>query len=666
MATEIYTGRWTNRSYGSVYGDTYTLSPREGAYLTAGVATFVTIVIAQLWKIVLYTLFYLRNSSKRKDGLFHQRQVVFRNSNSPASVLWLSILQAQAWHGKVKSAILRCTPWILITLVYIFGAATASVFSPRMVDAAGPERLLQNHTCSRTSFDATASRQQQAKVVDQLSSVRVLAAANYARQCYGQNSSGVSTCDAFPQSQLSWNGDNDVSCPFAEEMCLRGDSSVYQMLTAKLDSHADLGINAPVEERLKLQKRTTCAPITQEGYYQLADGSQVFGNGSSMANDTFYEYFYGVPTGTGGNYTFRYNTHTRTDEIGYVVSIILAHAGLTHPSWLPIDPLNRTDADVSLVMISFNGIFMQEPCDDPIFAAHNRVNEIAYLTDNYVGIIGCAEQYMLCDAAGGGTCSPWMGQYQLADYVDADVLGLNDAQKSTAVRIIWATDVSAVVMAASQTGRPLEASNTLFQLMQAPLPSNQWQIEVAGWFNTGLAAVQQGIREMVVGLPTPVNGTVQQQFNDPKSCNSQLTRETQGTKSFSVLGLGLTFGIGLLVMLASISIEPGVRYVRTFRGSPAPELNSWLLNDKLHLHRIACSAHGLGNWSRLGKTIPTTEREDEWVDWRDAKQLSQALSEAGDSGTDADQGGQDVHSDTGVALTAWSQTYTQVGAHERV
>lgn len=99
----------------------------------------------------------------------------------------------------------------------------------------------------------------------------------------------------------------------------------------------------------------------------------------------------------------------------------------------------------------------------------------------------------------------------------------------------WATLVSLMDAAVIQSGQSLKASDTLLQLQQAPLPSKQWQIEVARWFNTGLAAMQQNIQEVIVGLPTKIEGTVAAPFYAPERCQSQLTRDTQGTVSFSVL-----------------------------------------------------------------------------------------------------------------------------------
>lgn len=54
MSAHIYRGPWINWSHGLIAGATVTLGEREGGLLTAFIATFVTIVGAELWKIICY------------------------------------------------------------------------------------------------------------------------------------------------------------------------------------------------------------------------------------------------------------------------------------------------------------------------------------------------------------------------------------------------------------------------------------------------------------------------------------------------------------------------------------------------------------------------------------------------------------------------------------
>lgn len=51
-----YTGVWTNWSHGRIFGLTLTLSHRNGAFLTAFLALFVTFVGTCFWRITKFAL----------------------------------------------------------------------------------------------------------------------------------------------------------------------------------------------------------------------------------------------------------------------------------------------------------------------------------------------------------------------------------------------------------------------------------------------------------------------------------------------------------------------------------------------------------------------------------------------------------------------------------
>ena len=56
----------------------------------------------------------------------------------------------------------------------------------------------------------------------------------------------------------------------------------------------------------------------------------------------------------------------------------------------------RKDAHVTVLQIEYAGIPFLSAVDDPLFAAHRKVNgwsnDTIYKTDFPVGILGCAEQ----------------------------------------------------------------------------------------------------------------------------------------------------------------------------------------------------------------------------------------------------------------------------------
>lgn len=95
MSAHIYHAFWVNWSNGLIVGATVTLGEREGGLLTAFIATFVTVVGAELWKIICYISHQVRSKSAPQDGLYRQQQVIFRTSPTPAGAAWL--FSQQAW-----------------------------------------------------------------------------------------------------------------------------------------------------------------------------------------------------------------------------------------------------------------------------------------------------------------------------------------------------------------------------------------------------------------------------------------------------------------------------------------------------------------------------------------------------------------------------------------
>lgn len=86
--SSTYTGIWFNWGHGAVTGSTLTLNERNGGLLTAFLAIFVSATGAATWKIMRYSLHQYRARQEYQDGLHHQQQAIFRNSDSPVGASW--------------------------------------------------------------------------------------------------------------------------------------------------------------------------------------------------------------------------------------------------------------------------------------------------------------------------------------------------------------------------------------------------------------------------------------------------------------------------------------------------------------------------------------------------------------------------------------------------
>ena len=307
-STSIYTGVWINWSQGLVLGSTITLSARNGALLTSFIATFITIVGAQLWRILSFFFHQIRVSQAPEDGLYHQHQNVFRNTSAPGAAAWSFLLQGWHWSGRARHALMRSLPWVLFSTSFILLFAVLSILGTSIVTkAAGQDRLLQSSQCgywdvngSRSAdgeFQASASGQAafNAKFLKDSQ-----AAATYDRNCQGASVDALQ-CRAYATSQIRWEG-KVADCPFKDEICLG--NNTYQMDTGFLDSHHHLGINMPAKDRLKYRRVTTCSVLQSEGYAM------------SNKETKLVTWYYG-PTST--NYTFSYSKYALRAKIGYVV-----------------------------------------------------------------------------------------------------------------------------------------------------------------------------------------------------------------------------------------------------------------------------------------------------------------------------------------------------------
>lgn len=298
-STSIYTGYWIDWSNGRVLGSTITLSAVNGAILTSFIATFVALVGTQLWKILCFVFHQIRVTEKPRDGLYHQHQNVLRNVHAPGEASLSFMLQSWHWWGRTRHSLIRSLPWALFSIFYLVVFTILAIFgSSEVTRAAGQERLIRSSQCGywMTDESATRSRSFEVKTLRDLTN-----AAAYARECYGESANALQ-CNTYATPSIRWEGKN-VGCAFKEGMCWR--NHTYQMDTGLIDSHFDLGINTPQQERLKYRRVTTCSVIGEEGYI-------------NDSNDTMVTTWNYGPT-EGSNFTINYNKNSLRSEAAYSV-----------------------------------------------------------------------------------------------------------------------------------------------------------------------------------------------------------------------------------------------------------------------------------------------------------------------------------------------------------
>lgn len=310
-ASYTYLGPWINWSHGAIIGSTITLSERNGELLTAFLAMFVTAAGAACWRTISYALHQHRVRQEYQDGLHHQTQSIFRNTNSSGGASWELARLIWYWRKHAVKPLVRTLPVLALALLNLVLFGLAGIFSSEVTRAAGNETLLRSPNCGMLDLGASQS---DLMVGNNLDLNETLAATTYSRACYSDTPNNLQ-CNQYTQRSLPWKTNRNASCPFDNELCFYGSTSAYEMDSGLLDSHEALGINARTSDRVQLRKLTTCSPIHTKGHLIELN---VTNKNDPLYGDTLAQYAYG-PVGT-LNYTFQYNTHSLLEDNGYALA----------------------------------------------------------------------------------------------------------------------------------------------------------------------------------------------------------------------------------------------------------------------------------------------------------------------------------------------------------
>lgn len=336
MAQEIYIGRWTDWSYGSVLGDRITIPTYYGRYIISFVATFNAWAGTAAWLLVAFTLHQYRTTRQPRDGISHQVQAALRNSTTAFSYKKSIIAISRAWSTTrlLKHLI---GPLILSSLFAVAGILSARV-------ASSGDVLLTGSTCGLVSDEIESDYDAVLVTLVQNSQngVRMTLSNSYAQQCYINpldpervqlSNSDVShlSCEGYAQPALNFTTTQGVECPF-EAACSVPNSNVLRLDTGYLDSHHDLGLNQPPENRVLFRKTTTCSPLFAQGFadnnFNYVKGAEQLGNisvysyGNNPYQPTRFAVLGGLPY---SNATFVYsaNTYEGSQSAYYLMYVII-------------------------------------------------------------------------------------------------------------------------------------------------------------------------------------------------------------------------------------------------------------------------------------------------------------------------------------------------------
>ena len=129
----IYKGFWTNWSHGPIQGATLTLTKDNGGFLSAFLALYVTLVGTSFWRLFCFAAHSLLSAKgEPQDGLYHQRQAIFRNSATGSVGLQYFFQVAWNWRNNARRSWMRVLPLFVLTVVIMVCFSASSILTSKV------------------------------------------------------------------------------------------------------------------------------------------------------------------------------------------------------------------------------------------------------------------------------------------------------------------------------------------------------------------------------------------------------------------------------------------------------------------------------------------------------------------------------------------------------
>ncbi|KAL9079272.1 MAG: hypothetical protein Q9157_001843 [Trypethelium eluteriae] len=653
--TDVHIGHWINWSSGNVRGSTITLTRRDGALLTAFLAIFVSFAGTRIWKLAAFFIHVsLSRRGSSQIGLFHQRQVILRNSRTAESALWNLLRIAGAWRKSKCHAYRHIGPLAIASLISGLAFAAAGVFSAQ-VSSASNEVLVSGKDCAISLSTGVSNEEQLLTIFYPYSTALQQIATQRSQQCSTKNAS-TDSCPTFVKPSLPISVVKDASCPFHQSICQSNNSNLI-IDTGYLNSHYDLGMNSPPSERFAFRQILQCAPLALGEYTRAVNRTLSYDGRihESTPNQQWIQYLYGnYNTISHANFTYQYPVNNPTNKSDTFVSTNFEQAytlSQFHTVWpnstgwdfIPIPELGpegvgKEGIDIMLFFLSANRLLFLQPVDDPWYSAHRgpinytltaegtQGNVVPFwFADNPANVLGCTSQVQFCNPNSlPKGCSPLMsfddltllllrgvGNSSILPYLEEP-----QAQAfTTFVRITVSYGSTINDITGTLGATALTAPRTMTSLGQGPLASNQWQSDVEYWLTTQLAGYQRAVVEAASGPKFPgiePNLLVRPQSDmEHTFCTNQKILSTDFT-SFSALGLILTLVIGTVFIIVSVLLEPVLSWLQRKRNWRRDNyaLMEWWMNDALQLQSIVHEQLGV-TWKREIGQVPVPQPGDQ-------------------------------------------------------
>ncbi|KAL9618307.1 MAG: hypothetical protein Q9160_006957 [Pyrenula sp. 1 TL-2023] len=492
-----------------------------------------------------------------KDGLYHQRQAILRNTLDERTALTNFIRILWSWRRKAHRPFRRIFPLVALSAVVTVGFTVASIFSSKINSAMGSEVLLSSPECGTPSIEMAESSH-------------------------------------LPELSDEYNA-----------------YAAQRAASLRTVTHC-----APLQSK---DYRKTIPSAADETYVQYFYGRMMGHGPDDEANgiNFTYEMRQQPVSELERDQSTSLSPRYRVDS--HLCSILNGTCDPGTSDFIPNEDLAQRDGDVAVIFLSANGICFAEPTDDDLYSAHQRspfnitwgknVPSYVYYADEPATALGCKIQYQICDATSSAerSCSPWGSLHDVNSYTTSPKSRI----KGT---IQWAlrSSISISNVVALLTGSSLTSRYRLFKGIQAALPDNQWQAEVENWHSIGLASMQGGLVDFAAG---PENSAVLEHlWRKPSTAEEKNLCRNQKIKSasyanFSMMWLVIILLLGTIIILLEYNLESLIVWLE-HRRIVKPQSMEWFANDTLQLQRLAHEELGLGDWSGCGGThsVPVTTK----------------------------------------------------------
>lgn len=202
-----------------------------------------------------------------------------------------------AWRRKVNQPFYRIVPLILTVAIFAFTFTVAGILSAKIGSATGEEVLLSSSGCGQLYQYANDSIDAQESTLLPYIAQSLSSSANYVQRCYSDFPDSVD-CQPFIKRKLQRSINRNASCPFKKEICRHQDRNI-KLDTGYINSHTDLGMNAPPSHRAAIRFIHHCAPLIMDGYKRPFNYSNdisymryYYGNQNNPRKDLNFTYEY--------------------------------------------------------------------------------------------------------------------------------------------------------------------------------------------------------------------------------------------------------------------------------------------------------------------------------------------------------------------------------------